>query len=634
MLEQTVTSTKVGSSEGALKGVVFSAVAKESTVLSIPSQKKIDIFDEENFSATKFINKIYPDEKSLNDLDRFTSILRTQIRNIDKEIFSTVRKQGSTNAKASEELETAKQRIAQLRQKVIQIRDKSEESERMVQEICHDIRRLDFAKGHLTSAITALRRLAMLSAAISDLEQAVTRCDPPRRTANLLEAVHQLMDFFQQYGEVPKIKSLAYRLEAVSATLQTAVLEDFRVLMNSVCGGGQNMGGSGSGSGTSSGKQSSETLQRIQHSCTLVDALGLHVRSQLLDWLCDREVVAYQAVFGASSSSMGEASRLDRFEKRFQWFKARSEDRKELWTAFPPDWRVPQMVGLTFCRVTKAQLKNILTEAEAAAVAAAGGGDGMRGDGMRGDGMGPTTSGSGAFVAGIPSSAMTPNVPLIIHNNPQVAGGSIGASTGTPSSTTLPASTSSSTSSTASAATPAAAATTFAPPPSTVVAGSPYDVATLIKAVVATNKFERDMAAAFGGACPSQQGDADDINGDDEGGGGNNGGGGSGGGVTDNINASQARKRLERYRVKAKTEALHKQLATKVGGAEKMREAEEAVKGEFLGSISEAFDDLLCLRYVGEERRELFALQDNVLREEYQRHWLSPEDAEAGIGGG
>ena len=36
----------------------------------------------------------------------------------------------------------------------------------LLQEICRDIRKLDTAKGHLTATITALRRLAMLVAAV------------------------------------------------------------------------------------------------------------------------------------------------------------------------------------------------------------------------------------------------------------------------------------------------------------------------------------------------------------------------------------------------------------------------------------------------------------------------------------
>lgn len=51
--------------------------------------------------------------------------------------------------------------------KIRDIQRKSEESEAMVQEICRDIKKLDYAKKHLTNSITALRRLAMLTAAVT-----------------------------------------------------------------------------------------------------------------------------------------------------------------------------------------------------------------------------------------------------------------------------------------------------------------------------------------------------------------------------------------------------------------------------------------------------------------------------------
>ena len=39
------------------------------------------------------------------------------------------------------------------------IKDKAEQSEQMVHEICRDIKSLDYAKRHLTLTITALKRL-------------------------------------------------------------------------------------------------------------------------------------------------------------------------------------------------------------------------------------------------------------------------------------------------------------------------------------------------------------------------------------------------------------------------------------------------------------------------------------------
>ena len=65
-----------------------------------------------------------------------------------------------------QDLTAAKAAIEELFGKIREIRRKAEASEIMVQEICRDIRKLDFAKTHLTHTITALRRLAMLVNAV------------------------------------------------------------------------------------------------------------------------------------------------------------------------------------------------------------------------------------------------------------------------------------------------------------------------------------------------------------------------------------------------------------------------------------------------------------------------------------
>ena len=65
-----------------------------------------------------------------------------------------------------EDLENANVAIEELFGKVNDIRRKAEQSEVMVQEICRDIKKLDYAKKHLTQSITALRRFAMLCNAV------------------------------------------------------------------------------------------------------------------------------------------------------------------------------------------------------------------------------------------------------------------------------------------------------------------------------------------------------------------------------------------------------------------------------------------------------------------------------------
>jgi hypothetical protein len=52
--------------------------------------------------------------------------------------------------------------MQELTQKISEMKEKAEQSEVMVQEICRDIKKLDFAKKNITTTITALHRLAML----------------------------------------------------------------------------------------------------------------------------------------------------------------------------------------------------------------------------------------------------------------------------------------------------------------------------------------------------------------------------------------------------------------------------------------------------------------------------------------
>lgn len=89
-----------------------------------------------------------------------------QISRVDAEILAAVRQQSTSGSRARQDLTNAKLTIDALFGKIRDIQRKAEQSELMVQEICRDIKKLDYAKKHLTSTITALRRLAMLVTAI------------------------------------------------------------------------------------------------------------------------------------------------------------------------------------------------------------------------------------------------------------------------------------------------------------------------------------------------------------------------------------------------------------------------------------------------------------------------------------
>jgi uncharacterized coiled-coil DUF342 family protein len=70
-----------------------------------------------------------------------------------------VYKQTRAGTKGKQELDKANVAVQELFTKVGEIKRKASESEQMVQDICRDIRDLDFAKRNLSTAIDALKRL-------------------------------------------------------------------------------------------------------------------------------------------------------------------------------------------------------------------------------------------------------------------------------------------------------------------------------------------------------------------------------------------------------------------------------------------------------------------------------------------
>jgi hypothetical protein len=222
-------------------------------------------------------------------------------------------------------------------QQVGEIKRKAAQSEAMVQEICRDIKKLDFAKKHLTSTITALRRLGMLITAVDQLQLAAERREFGE-AAHLLGAVKQLAAHFKDYSHVPRVAEMRGRVVALEQSLRSTSLREFELL-------GEDF-------------PSPSLIDRLRDCCAVTAAVGSAARDELVDSVCRREMGVYTQIF----STIGETSKLERTMNRYKWLLRRLEARKDVWGIFPADWRVPQLLCVTFCSITKTQLAEILDE--------------------------------------------------------------------------------------------------------------------------------------------------------------------------------------------------------------------------------------------------------------------------------
>ena len=164
-------------------------------------------FDESDFDPIRYINELFPSEQSLSSVDGTIHTMRARLDELDLHIKGAVREQAEAGVRGRQELESARTSVFSLFEQIKEIKAKAEQSDSVVDGICHDIKKLDAAKRNLTSTITALRRLQMLVQAVDKLDNMCSQRQY-RAAASLLEAVTQLAVHFDSYLAVPKISEL------------------------------------------------------------------------------------------------------------------------------------------------------------------------------------------------------------------------------------------------------------------------------------------------------------------------------------------------------------------------------------------------------------------------------------------
>ncbi|KAG2602721.1 hypothetical protein PVAP13_5KG704800 [Panicum virgatum] len=265
-------------------------------------------------SALEYINQMFPTEASLSGVEPLMQKIQSEIRRVDASILAAVRQQSNSGTKAKEELAAATNAVQELVHKIHEIKTKAEQSESMVQEICRDIKKLDCAKRHITTTITALHRLTMLVSAVEQLQVMASKRQYKEAAAQL-EAVNQLCSHFEAYRDVPKITELREKFKNIKKILKSHVFSDFSSL------------------GTGKETEDPMLLQQLSDACLVVDALEPSVREELVKNFCSKELTSYRQIFEGA-----ELAKLDKTERRYAWIKRRLRSNEDTWKIFPPSW--------------------------------------------------------------------------------------------------------------------------------------------------------------------------------------------------------------------------------------------------------------------------------------------------------
>ncbi|RLN25905.1 hypothetical protein BBJ28_00025133 [Nothophytophthora sp. Chile5] len=314
--------------------------AVEDTLAKVlPSE---DFLDRPEFDARAFINRNFPDEQSLGDIGNFVTRLRVRMKELDDSLSQASQDQSLAAHQALTDLKEAKMATKQLFHKIHDIRGKAEQSEVMVQEICRDIKQLDYAKRHLQTTLTALKRLHMLVNAVDQLEFMSSQRNY-REAASLLEAVNQLFTHFDGYANVSKIVELHKTVRTLQEELGAQIFADFRSIgpMESL------------EDNFPSEEERKAVFTNLSAACAVVDALGKATREKLIQSFCSEQLVSYERLY----SDGGECAGLQQAEKRYAWFYsllATIDERLD--AVFPKHWRMARRMCIQFCECTRTHL--------------------------------------------------------------------------------------------------------------------------------------------------------------------------------------------------------------------------------------------------------------------------------------
>lgn len=266
------------------------------------------------------------------------STLSDKIDHLDTELSAAVHEQATAGYRANKDIHDAKVAIDALFGRIKEIKTKAEQSELMVAEICKDIKQLDYAKQHLTSTITALRKLNMMVTAVESLKS-LTQQRQYGEAADLLSAVKSLLSHFNRYQEVPKILQLKGDVTKIKKQLKDHIIREFR-----------NMSELSAEDANADPNYDAPSNTQLTTACKVVDVLAGSTKGELRRTLIDNQLQPYKKIFGRGK----DEAKLGGTERRYNWFRRllRKFD-QTLDGVFPNHWQLLYRMCVEFCEQTK-----------------------------------------------------------------------------------------------------------------------------------------------------------------------------------------------------------------------------------------------------------------------------------------
>lgn len=289
-----------------------------------------------DYDPVTHLNEIFTHSSTLTHVSATTTALRAYQDDLSHDLGRLVSSQAASDEHSVARIQAAKAELADLFKKIENVRERALRTEQAITEMTADIKRLDNTKKNLTLSMTALKRLQMLTTAYEQL-RGLSKTRQYRECAQLLQAVLQLVAHFKSYRSIDQIATLSRNVAELQRELLEQVCEDFELMFAK--------------------GEVAQSKGMLAEACLVMDALGEHARSRLINWYCNTQLREYRQVFRGND----EAGSLDNISRRYSWFNRmlKTYDMEHA-TIFPAHWKVNEMLANAFCEGTRDDFKAIL----------------------------------------------------------------------------------------------------------------------------------------------------------------------------------------------------------------------------------------------------------------------------------
>ncbi|KAK0416221.1 hypothetical protein QR680_012354 [Steinernema hermaphroditum] len=287
-----------------------------------------------DLDLTTHINRLFPTEQSLSQLDTIMASIENEISDLDTELSDLVETHGKASIDGDIALGQALSAMNELEMRIKSIRSKTQLSESNVQEMTRDIKQLDIAKCNLTASITTLHHLHILLTGVNSL----ALWTEGRRYADIaaeLPTVLNVLQLFDSYTEVKQIRSLTEEVRKLKDNLSSQLDVELRRKF-----------------------QTGVFDDSVTDMCRVVSVLGDPLKNSLMQYYIDQQLSEYCVLFAETE----DIAWIDKIDQRYRWYvsKLTEFERSGMSKVFPPDWEMGRRITKEFCKITRTMLQLLM----------------------------------------------------------------------------------------------------------------------------------------------------------------------------------------------------------------------------------------------------------------------------------